>query len=274
MQANFRFFSVALAIVATVFATPFLAHSHEAASKRKAVSPVGEYARLNSLVGHVTHVGKGQDSHGNGFVIGTDGCHVLTNTHVAFGTGFDKKTRHVILVEDPAIGYEVEFSYQLDETSGKFLRKTTATVVEFGAYEEGTEDGLLQDITILRLKDCAGAAGIPLHRPDSLRILPSESLTTVSVMTDESSGKNRLIIEKPCFALPATGTAGTMMTTCEAPPGSSGSMILGEFPDGLRIMGMGAKQIIFRNGQQLSRMLYASRIHEFLKAVPGLNIKY
>ncbi len=64
---------------------------------RKPVDPDGPIAKL---VGLITQVGAKGEEYGNGFVVGAEGCHVLTNFHVAFGKSVDRSSGEIEMVEN------------------------------------------------------------------------------------------------------------------------------------------------------------------------------
>lgn len=250
---------VALAVAATALAQQ---------SIRKSVDPQGPFAKLT---GQITQIGASNRAYGNGFLVGTEGCHVLTNFHVAFGKSADPKTGEPEIVDSVEIGHTVNFAFDLDATSGVFRRTMKARVVEFGNYEIGTSRGFLGDIAVLRLENCLGKdyGQLEIDRPPTDKRLPTEMLMTVRSSRTQA-GKNEVLVEEGCRPVPATPIAGMMMSDCESVPGMSGSMILEEGPDKkLRLVGVTTGGGAVVNGRQISKGIYASVLNKFLDPVLG-----
>ena len=92
---------------------------------------------------------------GNGFVVGVDGCHVLTNVHVAYGKGRDANG-DIVFVENIETGHVVEVGMDLNSRTGTYARKIKAIVVEFGNYKAKDKRKARNDLAILKLDDCLG----------------------------------------------------------------------------------------------------------------------
>lgn len=237
-------------------------------SARKPIDPKGQFAKL---AGQITQLpGEKSTMWGNAFVVGSEGCHILTNFHVAFGKSKDQDGV-LELVENVDVGHTVNFSIDLDAKTGKFKRTLKAKVVEFGNFEDGTSRGLLGDIALLRLENCLGKeyAQLEIDRPEKGKLLPTGRLTTINVMRDEQ-GKNVMMSQENCQSLAATTVTGVITTNCEAPGGASGSMILEEGKDGkFRLVGLTAKGGAFKTGEKISQALYASTINKFVDPILG-----
>lgn len=237
-------------------------------SARKPIDPKGQFAKL---AGQITQLpGEKATMYGNAFVVGKEGCHVLTNFHVAFGKRVEESGM-IELIENVDVGHTVNFSFDLDAKSGKFKRTMKAKVVEFGNYEEGTSRGLLGDIALLRLESCLGKeyGQLEIDRPENGKLLPTGRLMTINVMKDEQ-GKNVMMSQDVCQSLAATVVTGTISTNCEAPGGASGSMILEEGKDGkFRLVGLTTRGGTLRTDEKFSQALYASTINKFLDPILG-----
>ena len=171
-------------------------------SARKPIDPKGQFAKL---AGQITQLpGEKTTMWGNAFVVGAEGCHILTNFHVVFGKQMDDSGA-VELIDNVDVGHAVNFSFDLDAKSGKFKRTMKAKVVEFGNFEEGTSRGLLGDIALLRLENCLGKeyGQLEIDRPENGKLLPTGRLMTINVMKD-ASGKNVMMSQDTCQSLAAT----------------------------------------------------------------------
>ncbi len=240
-------------------------------SARKPADPKNQFTKL---VGHITQLNSADPRiYGNAFVVGNDGCFVLTNAHVAFGTGKrDFETGEVELIENIDVGHAVNFSFDLDSKAGKFQKKIKAKVVEFGNYESGTSRGIIGDIAILRLESCLGKsyAGLEIDRPAATKRIPIGNLMTVSATRDEQSGRIEVLVEQGCKSLPDTPATGLVLSTCENPPGTSGSMLLEEGQDGKwRLVGLNTNQVTMTDGSKIARSIYASEINRFADPILG-----
>lgn len=240
-------------------------------SARKPADPKNQFTKL---VGHITQLNSADPRiYGNAFVVGNDGCFVLTNAHVAFGTGKrDFETGEVELIENIDVGHAVNFSFDLDSKAGKFQKKIKAKVVEFGNYESGTSRGIIGDIAILRLESCLSKsyAGLEIDRPAATKRIPIGNLMTVSATRDEQSGRIEVLVEQGCKSLPDTPATGLVLSTCENPPGTSGSMLLEEGQDGKwRLVGLNTNQVTMTDGSKIARSIYASEINRFADPILG-----
>ncbi len=236
-------------------------------SARKPVDPKGQFAKLS---GQISQAGS-PSVYGNGFIVGAEGCHVLTNFHVAFGKSADPKTGEIEMVDNVDVGHTVNFAFDLDAKSGKFKRTLKAKVVEFGNYEFGTSRGFLGDIALLRLETCLGKeyGQLEIDRPPEGKTLPVGKLTTVSSSLS-SEGKNEILIEEGCRADTGTTVTGMMLSYCESVPGMSGSMILEEGQDKkLRLAGVATGGGARVNGKQIAKAIYATVINKFLDSALG-----
>lgn len=237
-------------------------------SSRKTINPEGQFAKLT---GQIAQAGPSDGEFANGFIIGTEGCHILTNFHVAFGKAKDSNTGVVEMVDDVKVGHRVNFAFDLDATSGKFKRTVIARVVEFGNYEAGTSRGFLGDIALLRLEMCLGEeyGHLEIDRPGSNKILPTGKLMTVS-SSRNLSGKNEILAEEGCRPDNATTIVGMMLASCEIVGGMSGSMILEEGADKQwRLVGIATAAGAIENGKQVTKAIYAIAINKFLDGALG-----
>ena len=234
------------------------------AQSRQPVDPMSPFAKLTGQLSQTP----GSSAFGNAFIVGQDGCHILTNFHVAFGKSKDPKTGEIKFVDNIDVGHTVYFAFDLDARTGKFQRTMKAKVVEYGDYEAGTAPGMLGDIALLRLETCLGPkyAGIEIDRPAPGKRVPTGELMTISSSRD-ASGKNEVLVEEGCHALPFTAVTGIILASCESVPGMSGAMILELGEDQKwRLAGMNIGRST-GGGKQPSKVLYASAINKFLDGI-------
>ncbi len=227
--------------------------------------------QFTKLVGHITQLEVEKSPlYGNAFVIGAEGCFILTNFHVAFGKGRDAQTNEVEMVENVDVGHTVNFSIDLDSKSGKFKRKMNAKVVEFGNFENGTSRGLIGDIAILRLENCLGKvySTLEFDRPAEGKVIPTGKLMTVSAIKNVKSNRIEMLVEEGCRSLSDTPAVGMMLSNCELLGGMSGSMLLEEGQDGKwRLVGLNANQITMKDGSKMARSIFANEINKFVDPV-------
>lgn len=236
-------------------------------STRKTINPQAPYAKIT---GQISQPGN-KNFYGNGFIVGRDGCNVLTNFHVAFGTNKNVETGEVETVDNPSVGHEVVFAYDLDAKSGKFTKTMKAKVVEFGNYEPGTTRGLVGDVTLLRLETCLGPAyaGPELDRPDSKKRVPAGRLKLVSSLR-ATDGKNEMFVEEGCRAHENSRVTGLFTSNCHSQPGMSGAMILEEGQDSKwRLVGLNIASGQFKDGTSTSVAIYSKVVSPFVDKVIG-----
>ena len=191
-------------------------------------------SRLNKIVGAISQIKDG-GLIGNAWFYGKDGCFVVTNYHVAFGkakrsvkhplTG--KDVEKLVLVDNPGVGHPVTLNFDLNPKTNEFTRRVSAAVAAFGNYEEGTVDGIAEDIVLLRLNQCAGSdyAGIEVDRTEANQRNPAGHLLMVS-STRTADGKTIVASQSGCKATEETPGAGLIGHSCETSEGTSGSMML------------------------------------------------
>lgn len=234
-------------------------------SARKSIDPKGEFAKL---VGQVTQVEGMGTTVGNGFVVGPDGCFLITNVHVAYGKSVDEKTRRVILVDNVEVGHVVNFAFDLNVETGRFTKRVKATVIDFGNYNE-TRTGQINDIAVLRLDTCFGEkySMLEFDRPPEHKLFPTGRLMTVAATTN-LIGKDQIVSQIGCRAMQATNTAGMIFTDCDNPHGASGSMMLEEGLDGKwRLVGINSREIVQKNGMKTAQSIYALQFNKFLDPI-------
>lgn len=236
---------------------------------RKVADPKG---RFTKLVGELTQI-KDAKGAGNAFIVGAQGCHIVSNFHVAFGKSKDPKTGEIEIVENADVGHKVNFAFDLDAKTGKFKRSMKATVVEFGNYEADTKTGLLGDLAILRLDSCLGRefAGPELDRPDTAKSVPSGKLMTVSTSRKATDPRqSEILVEEGCKADSQTPIGGVMVSNCETPPGTSGSMVLEQGADqNWRLVGISTSNRTLKDGTVVSFAIYSRVLTKFIDSVIG-----
>lgn len=235
---------------------------------RKVVDPESNpYAKL---VGEVTQVGNTKFV-GNAFIVGSKGCHIVTNYHVAFGKHKDPKTGEIEIVENADIGHIVNFAFDLDGKTGIFRRMMKAKVIDFGNYEADTTQGLVGDLAILQLESCMGTeyGGPKLDRPEAGKFTPKGNLMTVSTSRNEK-GLNEILVEDGCKAEARTPAAGIMISNCDVRAGMSGSMILEHAQDGpLRLVGMSTEGKNLNDGSRISIAIYSRALTKLIDSAIG-----
>ena len=257
-------------VLSIFFTTAFLLGASASALQplRKPVDPTGAFAKLT---GQITQSGPSDGAFANGFIIGAEGCHILTNFHVAFGKAKDPKTGEIEMVDRVEVGHLVNFAFDLDSRTGKFKRTMKAKVVDFGNYEAGTSRGFLGDLALLRLESCLGReyGYLEVDRPAEGKFLPMGKLKTVS-SSRNSRGENEVLVEEGCLADNATTVVGMMLASCEIVGGMSGSMILEEGADKRwRLVGVATSAGAIENGKQVTKAIYVNAINKFLNAALG-----
>ena len=234
--------------------------------------PADSKNQFTKLVGHITQLdGEKSTMYGNAFVVGSEGCFVLTNVHVAFGKSVSPESG-IELVENVEVGHTVNFAFDHDAKSGKFQQKMKAKVVEFGNYEEGTARGMIGDIAILRLEKCLGKgySTVEFDRPPASKKFATGRLMTVSATQNGKDGRTEMLVEEGCRPLSDTPATGMMLSTCELQGGMSGSMLLEEGQDGKwRLAGLNTKQFPLKGGVKAAGSIYASAINQFVEPILG-----
>ncbi|MDX9730532.1 MAG: trypsin-like peptidase domain-containing protein [Bdellovibrionales bacterium] len=232
---------------------------------RKVADPKGKYAKL---AGQITQL----DSHlpgkrawsGNAFVIGSEGCFLMTNFHVAFDTGENDPVSGMGIVRgDYDVGHKVNFNFDLNARTGKFDRQVKATVVEFGNH--GDANG---DIAILRLDECLGKEYGHLELVSYTRGTPKGRIMTVSSAKTADQKGNVINIEEGCRAQANPAGADMLALFCEVERGMSGSMVLEEQADGeWKLVGLMKSM----GGDRLAFAIGPHNVSTFATAVAGMT---
>ncbi len=235
---------------------------------RKVVDPESNpYAKL---VGELTQA-KDVKGAGNAFIVGSEGCHIVTNYHVAFGKSKDVKTGEIEIVDNADVGHVVNFAFDLDGKTGKFKRQMKAKVIDFGNYEATSTRGLVGDLAILKLESCLGKgfAGPELDRPERGKFVPIGSLITISSSSD-NKGLNAIQVEEDCVAQPKTPIAGVFLSNCYIESGMSGSMILEKGVDGKnRLVGVTTSEFVMFDGSRKTVAIYSSALAKLIDSAIG-----
>ena len=223
---------------------------------------------LSKSLGVVTPIGG--TTEGNGVFV--DRCHALTNFHVAFGKSVDPITKQIEIFDSPAVGHQVDFSYDLDAPSGRLTKRSKATVIYFGDYSPGVGRGMVADTAMLRLDPCVDDefVKVAFDRPDSGQRVPGGNLVTLSFMRTRD-GKYEILTFAKCPSLPGTVVTGLFMAFCGMPPGSSGSMLLSsERADGQwRMVGLATYRKTFADGSQPTFAIYSKALLKFIEDALG-----
>ena len=207
---------------------------------------------------------------GNGVIV--DRCHVLTSFHVAFGKLVDPVTKQIEIFDSPAVGHQVDFSYDFDTPSGRLTKRSKATVTYFGDYSPGVGRGMVADTAMLRLDPCVDGdfVKVAFDLPDTGQRVPMGNLVTLSFMRARD-GKYEMLSFAKCPSDPVTVVTGLFLANCGMPPGSSGSMLLSsERADGKwRMVGLSTNLKTFPDGSQATFAIYSRALLKFIEDALG-----
>lgn len=255
-------------IVNTLGVVALLGNSLPAqAGERKQIAPSAH--PLAKIIVQVNQIGADPLMVANGFVAGSDGCHVLTNFHVAFGKGRDA-AGEVAFVETIETGHEVEVSVGLNSKTGAFQRKMKARVVEFAAYRRDRR-GIRNDLAMLKLDECLGKdyALARFEVPDDTVKVPQTELSTLS-LTKDHAARTALYLEEECASADDSKIAGLFFHSCKTINGMSGSPIFRKDADGgYTIVGISTGIMPFVGGKNLPYAIYSSIMTPFVQGVLG-----
>ena len=203
---------------------------------------------------------------GDAWFIGSDGCNIVTNFHVALGRGVSKDDR-TLIVKPPFLGRTAEFHYAVNQKTGAFTRKTIAVVTDFGNYEQGTMSGLRSDLAVMRLKECAGKdyLGLEVDQSEENQENPPGKLMTLShLRTDD--GRRRVAVQTDCSATIRNPSPGIVAHSCEVVGGMSGSPVLVQGSDSRwRVVAMNVKEKAFPDGTPVGIGISANYLIKFLR---------
>ncbi len=245
--------------------------AHAETSGRKVVDP--KSVPYGHIAGELTIPGKPRLV-ANAFLVGAEGCHIIANYHSVFADNIDPVTKKINLVKPRSVrapGYEVDFAFDLDGSTGKFQRRAKAVAIELGGFEQDTTEGLTQDMVLLRLNTCAGKsfAGPELDHPEPLEFVPTGKLTTISTRRKDKDTAE-LLVESGCVSAEKTTTAGLFLSNCYSKAGMSGSMVLETGVDGTaRLVGITSRSGVFSDGPSYSIAVHSSSITPFVEYVLG-----
>ena len=259
-----------LATLRIGLAALLLAACSAVSSQPTAYKPVDAQSRFNKIIGEVSQLKDG-NLVGNAWFYGKDGCHVVTNFHVAFGKT-KKIERHkvtgeeferVLLVDNPARGHRTRLNFDFDPKSQAFSRSVVAEVVAFGNYEQGSIAGIREDIALLRLEQCAGPeyAGLDMDRADENQKNPPGRMMIFSSLRS-ADGKVLIGSFEGCRATVKTPGAGLVGSSCPTHDGMSGSMMISE--DTMRIVGLNVSRFQYDDGTKAGIAVSAKYLNKFL----------
>jgi|GEM_PF-2168921 len=217
---------------------------------------------LYKLVGQVSvpHYPK---NYGQGSFVGDDGCHVLTNYHVAFADGLDAEGQTKTLA-DPLVGSDVTFSYNPDD-AGRFQNVIGGKVEAFGNFMFGAPRGRLGDLALIRLSECQ--MGIHPLKFDPTAVgkrIPTGKLSTLTAIRT-SANENVVVSEEGCQAFHNTPVTGLIFSTCIAEGGTSANLLLSRTSDGTyQVVGIGSGHGPAVDGRTIAIGILASTIAKFL----------
>jgi len=225
---------------------------------------------LAKIIARVSPVGSTTIA-GNGFVVGGNGCHVLTNFHVAFAKGLDA-AGDIEWVTPIAPGHPVEIKVDLN-ADGTHMRTLEGRVVEYLNYDTDDMFGRSNDLAMIKLDDCLGKEyGIArFELPERTVHVPDTEISTLS-LSSISPEKSALYIEKDCVAGSRSPIAGLFVHGCKSIPGMSGSPIFRNDTDGgFTIVGVTTGQIKPEGRPGLNYAIFSSIVTPFVRRVVGRN---
>jgi hypothetical protein len=231
---------------------------------RKVADPKGKYAKLAGQITQLdNHLPGKRAWSGNAFVIGSEGCFLMTNFHVAFDTGENDPVSGMGIVRgDYDVGHKVNFNFDLNARTGKFDRQVKATVVEFGNH--GDANG---DIAILRLDECLGKEYGHLELVSYTRGTPKGRIMTVSSAKTADQKGNVINVEEGCSAQRTPAAPDVIALHCDGERGMSGSMVLEEQAGGeWKLVGL-----IKSGGQGVAFAIGPHNVSTFATAVAGMT---
>lgn len=223
---------------------------------------------LYKMVGQVNNE-KHPQEFGQGFFIGDDGCHILTNFHVAYGDGADVMGE-VKIQPNPSLGQRITFSFNPDDT-GKFRNIEKGKVIDFANYMRGAPRGRLGDLALIRLDSCQGKsfAGLSWDSTTLEKGIPTGKLSTITAART-SNGKNIIVMETGCEAYQQTPVTGLILSTCHSEGGMSANLIAVEGEDNVfRLAGIGAALGSLPSGEKAAIGISAKVISKFVATILG-----
>jgi Trypsin-like peptidase domain len=257
------------ALLAALFTSTLSAQSQ--ISARKEILPTSH--PLAKIVVQIAQVGARPSVAANGIVVGGDGCHILTNFHVAFVKDRDSQGKDVY-VDSIAPGHVVEVGVDLNPNSGGFDRTIKARVVEYANYNHlNPKDRrrIRNDLAMLKLDDCLGKNyGIArFEQPDESVNVPQTELSTLSI-SKLNAKKSALFYQATCKSGSDTNVAGVFFQDCEIEPGMSGSPIFRKDADGgYTIVGISTGHLVIPGQPDVPYAIYSSALAPFVQSVIG-----
>lgn len=262
--------TTALKLFANVLNTALILTVTVAASSaetdRKAIAPSAH--PLAKIIVQVSQVGSATAA-ANGFVVGADGCHVLTNFHVAFGKG-KAANGEIEWVEPIATGHPLDIKLDL-QSNGTFGKQLKGRVVEYGPYHSDDLFGMSNDFAMVRLDQCLGKEyGVArLDKPEKTVRVPQTAINTIS-LSQLDAKRSQVYLEEKCVAASRTSISGLFFQTCKSLPGMSGSPIFRNDADGgYTIVGMTSGGLTLPGDQKVHFAIYASLLTPFVESVLG-----
>ena len=254
-----------------LLSTAFLSVAHGAGEGREQIVPSAHpFAKAIVQIGQI---GGNPLFVANGVVVGKDGCHVLTNYHVAFGKG-RAQDGSVEMVDKVETGHVVEVGVDLNASTGKFGRTIKARVVEFGNFKANSPGFIKNDLAMLKLDECLGKAyGLArFEMPDKSVKVPQTVLSTLN-LTKTSAATTGLFYEAQCVAGATTPIAGLFAQSCVSIPGTSGSPVFRTEADGTyTVVGLSSGRFATESHGEIAYAIYSSRLTPFVESVLGSEL--
>jgi hypothetical protein len=208
---------------------------------------------------------------GNGFVFGKDGCHVMTNFHVAFAKTKDSEGK-IVFVDNIDVGHPVLVMANI-QSNGK-MTKLKGKVVEYGNYNSRRLRGRSEDIAIIKLDTCLGPEfGIArIDNPKREVTVPQTAIATLSLEKIDAE-RSVVMHEEECFSFLKAPTRWVFFQTCATLDGMSGSPIFRKDADGgYTIVGMTTGSIFPPDGEPIKYAVYASGMVRYIRTTVGDDV--
>jgi hypothetical protein len=160
-------------------------------------------------------------------------CHIATAYHVAFFKGRDPVTGKIETFPGK-VGQAALFVIGAHPvTPGRFIARARATVVAFGAFADGSFEGMAGDWAILRLDECLGKTFgfLKSARAGRDSAMPRGELMTIGFPRSRAKEAG-ITVETGCSARDHGPVPGLIGVDCAFEVGMSGGPVLERQADG------------------------------------------